>query len=81
MNKFNSRLGLGDMIYFVNSKGDKHPYIIGQILFSGNDIEYRNHIGTRICHEWELDNIQHGSNRFYFTSKIKRDKFIEMLRK
>ena len=74
-----SRLDIGDMIYFINSHGFKHPYIVGQILYSkNNDVEYRNHIGTRICYEWELDNINSESGNYYFTSKTKRDNFIKI---
>ena len=74
-----SRLGIGDMIYSVNSKGFKHPFIINQILFSNNDIAYRNAIGTHICYEQELDKCDSESGVYYFTSKVKRDKFIETL--
>ena len=80
MSTFNSRLGIGDMIYSVNSEGYKQPYIIGCILFSKKDTAYLDHLGVHICYEWELDNIQIASNRFYFASKIKRDEFIKTLK-
>lgn len=81
MNEFKSTLGLGDMICYVNSKGDKHLYIIGEISFKAGSIVYKNHIGTHICYDWELDNIHktENSDKFYFTSKVKRDEFIKQL--
>lgn len=77
MSTFNSRLGIGDMIYSVNSEAYNQSYLIGYILFSKKDTAYLDHLGVHICYEWELDNIQIASNRFYFASKNKRDKFIE----
>lgn len=76
--EFYARLGIGDMIYSVNSDGFKHPYIVNQVLFSNNDVAYRNSIGTCICYEWELDNINSESGVYYFTSKVKRDEFIKL---
>ena len=71
------RLGIGDIIYSVNSEGYVHPYMINQVLFSKKDVAYRNAIGTHICYEYELDNIHTDSDRYYFTSKVKRDEFIK----
>lgn len=79
MSTYYSRLGIGDMIYSVNSRGFKHPFIINQILFSNKDVAYRNSIGTHICYEWELDNINSESDVYYFTSKTKRDEFIQIM--
>lgn len=77
MSTYNSRLGICDIIFSVNSEGYCHPWSIGQVLFTSNEIEYRNHIGTHICYDRELDNINSESDMYYFTSKVKRNEFIK----
>lgn len=77
MSTFYSRLGIRDIIFAVNSEGYSHPWSIGQVVFTGGEIEYRTHIGGHICYERELDNVNSESGIYFFTSKTKRDKFIE----
>ncbi len=78
MSNFDAKIGIGDGIYACSRSGYKFLYIVGEVLFSNRGILYRTHCGDAICFEHDLDDI-HNQPIIYFTSKIKRDKFIESL--
>lgn len=78
MSNFDAKIGIGDGIYACNHDGYKYLYIVGEVLFSNKGIEYRTFCGDTICFEYDLDNI-HNKPTIYFTSKIKRDKFINQM--
>lgn len=78
MNNFEAKIGIGNGIYAYSRNGYKNLYIVGEVLFSSRGIQYRTHCGDIICFEHDLDDI-HNQPTIYFTSKVKRDKFIESL--
>ena len=78
MSNFNAKFEIGDMICACTFEGYKYSYIVGEVLFSNRGVQYRTHNGDAICFEHDLDDI-HNYPIIYFTSKIKRDKYIEIL--
>ena len=78
MSKFDAKIGIGDGIYACSHTGYKYLYIVGEVLFSSRGIQYRTHCSDVICFEHDLDDI-HNHPMIYFSSKVKRDTYIESL--